>query len=31
VDQIDVLVTDADAPADVVARLAEAGVEVRCV
>jgi DeoR family transcriptional regulator, aga operon transcriptional repressor len=31
VDQIDVLVTDADAPAQVVARLVEAGVEVRCV
>ncbi len=31
VDQIDVLVTDADAPADVVARLSEAGVDVRCV
>jgi DeoR family transcriptional regulator of aga operon len=31
VDQIHVLVTDTDAPADVVARLAEAGVEVRCV
>jgi DeoR family transcriptional regulator, aga operon transcriptional repressor len=31
VDQIHVLVTDTDAPADVVARLVEAGVEVRCV
>lgn len=31
VDEVDVLVTDTDAPADVVARLAEAGVDVRCV
>jgi len=31
VDQIDVLVTDTDAPADIVARLVEGGVEVRCV
>ena len=31
VEQIDVLVTDTDAPVDVVARLAEAGVDVRCV
>ena len=31
VDQVDVLVTDADAPADIVARLVGAGVDVRCV
>jgi DeoR family transcriptional regulator, aga operon transcriptional repressor len=31
VDEVDTLVTDTEAPADVVARLTEAGVEVRCV
>ena len=31
VDEVDVLVTDSDAPADVVARLVDAGVDVHCV
>lgn len=30
-DQVDVLVTDTDAPADLVGQLTEAGVDVRCV